>query len=69
MLAEYSPETAEKVQTESKDNVSGKEDQCTSDNEMQQQIRQVVETIFSAENLAKDQFMKELVGQTPEGCK
>lgn len=34
-----------------------------------QQVRETVETIFSDANLAKDQFMKELVEQSPEGCK
>lgn len=69
MLAEYQPETPEKVHTESQDNGSAQQEQKSSDSENHQQIRQAVETIFSDENLAKDQFMKELVGQTPEGCK
>lgn len=69
MLAEYPPATPEKVHTESQDNGSAQEEQKSSDRENYQQIRQAVETIFSDENLAKDQFMKELVGQTPEGCK
>jgi hypothetical protein len=69
MLAEYSPETTESILVNGEVSGSVPEEQSPLATDLQQQICQVIEEIFSNENLAKDQFLKELVEQTPEGCK
>lgn len=69
MLAESSPETTESTLVNSQVTDSAPEEQKPQATDLQRQICQVIEEIFSNENLAKDQFLKELVEQTPEGCK
>jgi hypothetical protein len=69
MLAEYSPETTESILVNGEVSGSVPEEQSPLATDLQRQICQVIEEIFSNENLAKDQFLKEIVEQTPEGCK
>ena len=68
MLAADTIEPTEKILTPPEESGSTLELSSVG-TELQQQVRETVETIFSDANLAKDQFMKELVEQSPEGCK
>jgi hypothetical protein len=68
MLAADTIEPTEKISTPPGESGSTQE-QASVGTELQQRVRETVETIFSDANLAKDQFMKELVEQSPEGCK
>lgn len=68
MLAADTSESTEKILTPPDESGSTLEVSSVG-TELHKQVRETVETIFGDANLAKDQFMKELVEQSPEGCK